>query len=271
MAIQITLKPDLPALRAGVRLTRLALHLLTGLVTAAALYPWLSPPRRLWLKQRWSRQLLECLGVELQVRGTAAEGLLVANHISFLDIYVINAVAPAAFVAKDEVRRWPLIGWLATRTDTIFLERGSRSAVQHARARLVEQLRAGRRAAVFPEGTTTRGDRVLPFHGALFQAAIDAGAPVTPLALRYTGGDGRRSAVPAYVDAITLWQALRAIVTANGLVARIEVLPPMRAHITDSHPLADRRHLAAHAHRAIAHAIGALKTPAPLRSPLGGF
>lgn len=260
----------LTALRAGFRLTRLALHLLAGLSTVACVYPWVSSARRLWLKQRWSRQLLECLGVELQVAGTAAAGMLVANHISFLDIYVINAVAPAAFVAKDEVRRWPLIGWLATRTDTIFLDRGSRGAVQHARAKLVEQLRIDRRVAVFPEGTTTRGDRVLPFHGALFQAAIDAGAPVTPLALRYTGGDGRRSEVPAYVDAITLWQALRAIVSADGLVARIEVLPPMRTHITDSHPLADRRHLAAHAHRAIAHAVGAPKTPAPLRPPLGG-
>jgi 1-acyl-sn-glycerol-3-phosphate acyltransferase len=247
----------LTALRTGVRLSRLALHLLAGALAAALVYSRLPTGRRQSLKQRWSRQLLECVGVELQVCGTAAEGLLVANHISFLDIYVINAVAPAAFVAKDEVRRWPLIGWLATQTDTIFLERGSRSAVQHARAKLVDHLRAGRRVAVFPEGTTTTGERMLPFHGALFQAAIDAGAPITPLALRYTGSDGRRSAVPAYVDAITLWQALRAIVTADGLVARIEVLPPILAHCTASQPRADRRHLAAHAHRAIAHAIGA--------------
>ncbi|MDO8958517.1 MAG: lysophospholipid acyltransferase family protein [Rhodocyclaceae bacterium] len=233
------------------RLTRLALHLLSGLATAASVYPWISPARRLMLKQRWSRQLLECLGVELQVSGTAAAGLFVANHISFLDIYVINAVTPATFVAKEEVRRWPLIGWLATRTDTIFLERGSRSAVQHARAKLVEQLRTDRRVVVFPEGTTTRGDRVLPFHGALFQAAIDAGAPVTPLALRYTDSTGRRSEAPAYVDAITLWQALRAIVSADGLLAQIEVLPPIASHNSD------RRHLAAHAHRAITHAVGA--------------
>ncbi|MDP1606610.1 MAG: lysophospholipid acyltransferase family protein [Rhodocyclaceae bacterium] len=241
----------LTTLRAGVRLTRLALHLLTGLTTAAAVYQWISPTRRLMLKQRWSRQLLGCLGVKLQVRGTAAEGLLVANHISFLDIYVINAVAPAAFVAKDEVRRWPLIGWLATQTDTIFLERGNRKAAQHARTRIVEQLHTGQRVAVFPEGTTTRGDRVLPFHGALFQAAIDTGAPVTPLALCYLDRDGRRSEAPAYADAITLWQALRAIVSANGLVARIEVLPPLPSHSSDRH------HLAAHAHRAITHAASA--------------
>jgi 1-acyl-sn-glycerol-3-phosphate acyltransferase len=190
---------------------------------------------------------LRALGIELRLSGATAEGLLVANHVSFLDIFVINAVAPAAFVSKDEVRGWPLIGWLAARSDTIFLERGSRAAAQRTRAALLRHLQAGQRVALFPEGTTTIGDRVLPFHGALFQAAIDAGAPVTPLALRYSGRDGLRSAAPAYIDDITLWQCLRAIATVNGLVAQIEVLTPIPPLV------ADRRHLAAHAHRAISH------------------
>lgn len=237
------------ALRAAARLAYLALHLLAGLAMVAFVHPWISASRRLRLKRRWSQQLLRGLGIELRVSGASAEGLLVANHVSFLDIFVINAVAPAAFVAKDDVRGWPLIGWLAARADTIFLERGSRAAAQHARARLVEHLGAGGRAAVFPEGTTTAGDRVLPFHGALFQAAIDAGVPITPLALRYRGRDGRRSVTPAYIDDITLWQCLRAIAKADGLVAHIEVLPPIPSLV------ADRRHLAAHAHRMIAHRI----------------
>lgn len=236
--------------RAGFRLARLALHLLAGAMIVALVYPWISTARRLSLTRRWSRRLLRGLGIELRVSGTRADGLLVANHISFLDICVINAVAPAAFVSKDDVRRWPLIGWLAARTDTIFLERGSRAAAQHARARLMQHLRAGQRAAVFPEGTTTSGDRVLPFHGALFQSAIDAGAPVTPLALRYTGRHGGRSLAPAYANTITLWQCLCAIATADGLVAEVEVLPPIPSLV------ADRRHLAAHAHRTIAHAVG---------------
>ncbi len=238
------------ALRAAARLAQLALHLLGGLTTVTAVYPWISPAQRLRLSRRWSRRLLRALGIELRNSGATAEGLLVANHISFLDIFVINAVAPAAFVSKDDVRSWPLIGWLAARTDTIFLERGSRAAAQRARSELLQHLQAGQRVAVFPEGTTTIGDRVLPFHGALFQAAIDAGTPVTPLALRYTGRDGRRSEAPAYVDAITLWQCLRAIATADGLVAQIEVLTPLPPLV------ADRRHLAAHAHRAIVHALG---------------
>lgn len=242
------------ALRAAARLAGLGLHLILGLATVALLFPWIPPKQRQRLKRRWSRRLLSVLGVELRVAGGSPQGLLVANHISFLDIFVINAVKPVAFVSKDEVRRWPLIGWLATRADTIFLERGSRSAAQRARAALVERLAAGDRAAIFPEGTTTNGEKVLPFHGALFQAAIDAGAPVTPLALRYFDASGKLSHAPAYIDDITLWQCLVAIARADGLVAEVDILEPIPSLI------ADRRHLAAHAHRAIAHAR-ALRQP----------
>jgi 1-acyl-sn-glycerol-3-phosphate acyltransferase len=242
------------ALRAAARLAGLGLHLLLGLATVALLFSWIAPKLRLKLKQRWSRRLLSVLGVELRIAGTSPQGLLVANHISFLDIFVITSVAPANFVSKDEVRRWPLIGWLATQADTIFLERGSRSAAQRARAALVERLAAGDRAAIFPEGTTTNGEKVLPFHGALFQAAIDAGAPVTPVALRYVHASGGHSNAPAYIDDITLWQCLVAIARADGLIAEVDILEPIPSLI------ADRRHLAAHAHRAIAHAR-ALRQP----------
>ncbi len=238
------------ALRAAARLAGLGLHLLLGLATVALLFPWITPRLRHKLKRRWSHRLLSVLGVELRIGGGSPQGLLVANHISFLDIFVINAAKPVAFVSKDEVRRWPVVGWLAAHTGTIFLERGSRSAAQQARTQLVQRLGAGDRAAIFPEGTTTRGDRVLPFHGALFQAAIDAGSPVTPLALRYVDGRGKPSDAPAYIDDITLWQCLVAIARADGLVAEVEVLPPIPSLI------ADRRHLAAHAHRAIAHVVG---------------
>jgi 1-acyl-sn-glycerol-3-phosphate acyltransferase len=237
------------ALRASARLAAVGLHFIAGMLTVALVYPWVAPQRQLRLKRRWSRRLLRFLGVELRASGGEPQGLLVANHVSFLDIFVINAVTPVAFVSKSEVRHWPLVGWLAARTDTIFLQRGSRSAAQQARATLVWRLRAGERAAVFPEGTTTRGDHVLPFHGALFQAAIDAGAPVTPLALRYADRRGRASDAAAYVDDVTLGQCLLAIARADGLVATVEVLDPIPPLV------ADRRHLAAHAHKAISRHV----------------
>lgn len=201
------------------------------------------------------------LGIELRNAGagktaSVPSGMLVANHISWLDIFVINAFAPAAFVSKDDVRNWPLIGWLCTRTETIFLERGSRAAAQRARETMVAQLQAGAHVTVFPEGTTSAGDRVLPFHAALFQGAIDARMPVLPLALRYLDADGQPSRAPAYDGDITLMQCLLAIVRAGGLVAEIRILSPL-----DS-TLADRRHLAARCHHAIAWHLGHAGMPA---------
>jgi 1-acyl-sn-glycerol-3-phosphate acyltransferase len=241
--------------RTQFRLLRVALHVLQGCATVALVYPWLSDPHRLALKKRWSRQLLAMLGVRLRYQGALQAdaslpcGLIVANHISFLDIFVVNAIAPAAFVSKDDVRSWPLVGWLSQHTDTLFLERGSRSAAQRARENLVNHLRRGKRVALFPEGTTTRGDTVLPFHSALLQSAIDAGATVTPVVLRYLAIDGSHSTAPAYVDDISLLECLRAIADEKRIYAEV------MAHAPLSTAEIDRRQLSAHAHRMIAHAL----------------
>jgi len=239
-------------LRAAFRLARVGLHLLWAITTVAVVFPWASPALRRVLKRRWSRQLVDILGVKVGAGKTAdiPQGLLVANHISWLDIYVINALAPATFISKDDVREWPLIGWLCMHSETIFIERGSRAAAQRTRATIVAQLADGANVALFPEGTTTAGDRLLPFHGALFQSAIDARVPVVPLALRYVDADGNPSRAPAYDGDVTLYQSLRAIARASGLSAHLRVLAPL-----DSMQ-ADRRHLAARSHHAIAWQLG---------------
>lgn len=213
--------------RAAFRLARVGLHLLWGAATVSVAYPWIDARFRRALKRRWSRQLLETLGIRLKVSAGATavpSGLVVSNHISWLDIYVINALTPAAFVSKDEVKQWPLIGWLCAHTETIFLERGSRAAAQRTRETIVDYLQSGVHVAVFPEGTTTGGDRVLTFHSALFQSAIDAETPIIPLALRYIDRQGNPSRAPAYDGDITMWQCLRAIVCADGLQADLRVL-----------------------------------------------
>jgi 1-acyl-sn-glycerol-3-phosphate acyltransferase len=245
-------------LRAWLRLLRTALHLLHGTLVVALLFPRIDETARLAHRSRWSRRLLGILGVTpAPVLPASPRGLLVANHISFLDIFVINAAHPAAFVSKSEVRTWPVIGWISARTDTVFLERGLRSAAQRTRARVAAHLRAGKLVAIFPEGTTTEGDRVLPFHAALFQAAIDAGAPITPIALGYADRSGKPTNVPAYVGDMTLLQCLWRIARSEGLVARIEVLPALAADGQE------RRHLAARAHRLVAHAISPSRTAPP--------
>jgi 1-acyl-sn-glycerol-3-phosphate acyltransferase len=240
-------------LRAVFRLLRVAVHVCRGALTIAISYPRCDEPRKLLLKQQWSVKLLKILGISLTWSGERpSAGLLVSNHISFVDVFAINAILPSSFVAKDEVRSWPLIGWLARHTDTLFLERGSRGAAQRAREQMVEHLKMGNRVAVFPEGTTSLGDGILPFHSAMFQAAIDADVVVTPLAIAYTDTNGKRNYAAAFVGETTLVECLWSIACAQDITVNVAVLP---AHnIGDS----DRRHLSSQIHHTISQRISHL-------------
>jgi 1-acyl-sn-glycerol-3-phosphate acyltransferase len=216
------------------------------------LFPLLPEKSRLAIKARWSRQLLAVFGIKVAVAGTPPRhGLLVANHISWVDIFAINAVAPTTFLSKDDVLHWPLIGWLSRQAGTLFLERGSRAAAQRAKEHLIEELRAGRLVGVFPEGTTGFGDHVMPFHAALFQSAIDAEVAVVPALIRHTDGQGRPSLATAYVGETSLWQCMQSIVRASGQRVHVVFLPTIESAGVD------RRHLAHHSHQLISHALHA--------------
>ena len=236
--------------RTSLRLFRTAVHLVWGCATVAFVFPFCTLITRRALKRRWSRQLVEILGFTLVKRGETPVGLIVSNHISFIDIFVINAIVPTAFVSKNDVLNWPVIGWLSRHTETIFLQRGNRRAAQDTRQLLTAHLLSNGVAAVFPEGTTTAGDTVLPFHAALTQSAIDAGVPVTPVVLRYRERGGSPSNAAAYIDDISLWECIRNIARAENLVVDVRVLPPLDSTMTD------RRHLSAQAHRHISNALG---------------
>jgi 1-acyl-sn-glycerol-3-phosphate acyltransferase len=239
---------------APLRLCLVALQILSGVVQAGLIYPYIGQQMRASMKRRWSRQMLHILGIRLSAHASSIQsagrpGLLVCNHVSFVDIFVINAVEPASFVAKSDVAHWPLIGKLCASTDTMFIERGSRSAAYHTHRRLVDRLEQGHCIAVFPEGTSSRGDEVMPFHSALFQSAIDAGVPIRCLTLSYHQEDGSPSFAPAYVDNISLWQCLKAITRSRGLHAQLS-----NASDLDT-GTGDRRHLAQLAHQAIAREL----------------
>ena len=208
--------------------------------------------RRLLLKQTWSAALLDALGIELEADLThAAPGaLLVANHVSWIDIFVINAALPSAFVSKEEVRHWPVIGWLAAKNDTVFLRRGSRGHARIINEEVARTLDQGKSVAVFPEGTTTDGRSLLHFHAALIQPALVAGRPVLPAAISYWELDGTRSLAPRYDGDISLGECLAAIVSRPRLIARL-VTTPLRGQGGE-----DRRTVAAEAREAISLAAG---------------
>ena len=185
-------------------------------------------------------------------RGAGGEGLgslLLINHTSWLDVFSIAAVVPARFVSKAEIGRWPLFGWLAIAVGTLFVERGRRHAVVRTNQVLAERLRSGQLIGVFPEGTTTDGSRLLPFHANLVQPAIDLGAPLRPVGVRFTQrGEFSRAAM--YIGEMNLMQSLWRVVTAPYLTVELNWLPPID-------PPPSTRHAAANAARsAIANALG---------------
>lgn len=193
------------------------------------------------LRQRWSQRLLDILCIEVRTSGAAiAPGtMLVANHVSWIDIFVINAIAPSAFISKAEVRKWPAIGWLAAKNETVFLQRGSRGHARIIGGEIGHALQAGSTVVLFPEGTTTDGSHVLHFHAALLQPALDTHSAIQPLALRYRDAQGEHSRAAAYYGEMSLLECITNIVSEPAIVAEVEVMP------AETHaPELDRRPLA---------------------------
>jgi 1-acyl-sn-glycerol-3-phosphate acyltransferase len=178
----------------------------------------------------WSRELLEKIWVEREVLGerkTSGPVLYVCNHISWLDIFVINAWQSAVFVSKAEVANWPLIGPLVSGAGTIYIERERMRDALKVVGDLTQSLRAGHTAAIFPEGTTSAGNTLLPFHANLIQAAIQAQVPLQPLALSYHAADGSRSFAASYIGEMTLLDSLTKLASEAPVKARLQVLEPI--------------------------------------------
>ena len=204
------------ALRASWRAARVLLHVLRGLWILKTSFPRLNATERDAVVQRWSAGFLRLLGVQPVVLGEAVSrgpALMVANHVSWLDIMVLNAARPARFVSKSDVRRWPLVGALCEGAGTLFIEREKRRDAMRVVHQLADRLRAGEVTAVFPEGTTGDGRHLLPFHANLLQAAIVVDAPIQPVVLGYfEAQSSRRCDAALFVGdtpfLVSLWRTL---------------------------------------------------------------
>lgn len=229
-------------LRGSARLLRVAGHVLRGLAIVLLHFRRLHAQARRKEVQRWSRQLLDLLGIALEVHGTPRPGakLFVANHVSWLDIVAINAVHPSRFVSKAEVRRWPLLNRLVDAADTLYLERERRRDALRVVHQVADALRQGHTVAVFPEGTTSDGTGLLPFHANLLQAAIATETPVQPIALRYRDPSHAVSPSVAYVGDTSLLQSLWWVATAEGLVAEVHFLAARGSRQLERRALAEQ-------------------------------
>ena len=202
-----------------------------GVLTVALLFPFYDRRRRWRAVQNWSRRVLRSAGVTVRVNGKVPQAgariLGVANHVSWLDIQVVHSQWNVRFVAKAEVRRWPLIGWLSARTGPLFIERGSRRHAARINLAIHDAFAKGDPVAVFPEGTTTGGDELLRFHASLLQPAVDEEAFVVPVAIRYVNEAGDLEPAAAYVGEMSLMQSVAAIVRAPRIYADVQFLAPI--------------------------------------------
>jgi 1-acyl-sn-glycerol-3-phosphate acyltransferase len=187
---------------------------------------------------RWHRGLLRIVGVRARVHGVVPQGVyfVVANHVSWIDIPLIAAFVPVRFLAKVEVRRMPVAGWLASAVGTLYIDRG-RGALGPLSARMTDSLRLGRSIAVFPEGTTHDGVVVADFHSRLFSVAQEAGVAVLPLALRYGPGDSGQAVAP-FVGRIGTMAHLLRLMRNRKVDAELWILPPIPAARFDRKQLA---------------------------------
>jgi 1-acyl-sn-glycerol-3-phosphate acyltransferase len=245
-------------LRYGVRVPLLVWHLVVHLPLTLVLVSPLGERvqfRGEHLRHRavrlWSHGLMRIFGFRVVRHGQphAGSALVVANHLSWLDIELIHSQRAVEFVAKAEIARWPLVGWLARRAGTIYHRRGSTESLASVAQMMVERLQSGAQVGVFPEGGTTDGSRVRVFHARIFQTAVEAGVPVQPVALRYLRNGQPNPAVP-FLDGENFFVNFVRLLGEPAMVAEVHFLEPLT-------PGGDgRRRLAEGARARIQQALG---------------
>lgn len=248
-------------LAAVFKLVRVLWRVLAGYITIVFVFPRLTLAAREARVQAWAQDMLRALGLTVQVRGApvaSGPALIVANHISWLDILALHAGRYCRFVSKSDVHHWPLIGRLATGAGTLYIERESRRDALRVVHHMADSLRAGQVLAVFPEGTTSDGVSLLPFHANLLQAAIAADAPVQPVALGFIDrATGQRSLAPCYIGDDTLAESLWRTLISAPITVTLHYGAPQTCDGRD------RRVWATDLHAAIED----LRTGAPKREP----
>lgn len=206
------------------------------------------------MTRTWSRILLFLCGARIKVRGEPSRvgpALCVANHVSWIDIFVINCVRSTSFIAKSEIRHWPVIGWLVAGSGTVFIERGHRHAVRTVGHQMKARFEQGEAIGLFPEGTTSSGFDVAAFHSSLFDAAIRAKVDIQPIALIFFHR-GQRSDYVAFVGEQTLLQNMWRLLGTTGVLIEVEFLSVMTSDCSEE---LGRSRVAAQAHHVIRQAI----------------
>ncbi|MEO8936518.1 MAG: lysophospholipid acyltransferase family protein [Burkholderiaceae bacterium] len=243
----------IPSLRLAWTLPRVLAHVVVALFIVAVLFRFCGDAKRARLIRWWSGRVAKICRVELRVIGPPSDptrggeiitaalrpggigAMLVLNHVSWLDIFIVHSLRPARFVAKAEIAGWPLLGYLTDRTGAIFIERGKRHAVREVNQRAARMLRDGDLIGMFPEGAVGDGRRLLPFHANLIQPAIDAGVPILVAGLKYRDLQGRWTSATDYVGDITMLQSIVRIARHGPLLAELHLIDAIDGSATTRH------------------------------------
>ena len=222
-------------IRVPFRLACIAVCLIYGALEMLLCFPFYTARRKLRAIQIWSRRVLASCGVDMAVYGglpSEEHGqMLICNHISWLDIMAINAAFPGRFVAKDDVAKWPLIGYLATQARTVYVARSKGTGGNSEKIRNVTRaLKDGDTVTLFPEGTSSEGRTILPFKTSFFQAPYEAAVPIVPVLCRYPNPDGSSpNPHTAYYGDISLWQSICMVIRQPRSTVELHFLPPVAA------------------------------------------
>ena len=234
------------------RLLRLLFHVVSGF-TQSLVYPYFSRSIQRRLKQYWAAKFLKILNIKLYCNGKppgieTQRALFAANHVSWLDICVLLAACPTRFVAKAEIRSWPVIGRLSRNVGTLFIERTKRSDTRRINQHISNVLTAGDRVTIFPEGTTSDGTLLQHFHASLLQSAALVGGQLYPVAIRYRNTEGEICKEAAYIDPSLLF-SLKQILRQTRIDVDVTFLEPIESSGKN------RRELARLSEQAIANAL----------------
>ena len=241
------------------RFARVAAHVCVAAAKLGLFWTnWTSERRRCETKV-WSAHALGLFGFRTVVRGEPIDAgnnppIFVANHTSWLDVYAIMSIADVSFVAKQEVRFWPVVGALAERLGAIFIQRERRASLINCIGMIEERLKDGQPIGIFPEGTTTDGSMVLPFHPSLFEAAIRSGASIQPIAISYRRADGSPASEVAFVGDMTLLESFGQLADCRDCIVELTFLQPIEPAGRSRQWLADAAERAVRTHFAAAEA-----------------
>ena len=231
---------------------RVGSHVFGGLATLCFRFPFVEQPTKNKLIQNWSIHLLSILGIKLKLKNAdilpTTPFLLASNHISWVDIHAINAFKPIRFVAKSEVAGWPVFGWMAKQLGTIFINRNNSRHGKYIAGEVAKALKT-QSVCIFPEGTSTVGETVLPFKPNLFESAVIADVPVYSLAISYQSAEsGERCDVPAFIGDMGLFESISSILNHRQLAVELTFILPSGASPNASR---DRKWLALNSQEAI--------------------